>query len=188
MGKENRRKFIDAYPTVSRSAGLCFESAATRGSWRVVVASVAACKQSDQDKRLKHKRKTRLTKRQDGEKKEEMSSTLLLSILLSSKQPDLPFQSSSCRAECQPSAQCNSPIRGSCPGWGEVCTFMHLTSPQKWLGRGANLHATNFSPKRFSSQMRRCAASQEEPLLPTGAPTSLRKATLASQRTLAGLH
>ena len=38
------------------------------------------------------------------------------------------------------------------------------------------------------SPMWRCAASQEEPLLPTGAPTSLRKATLASQRTLAGLH
>ena len=65
-----------------------------------------------------------------------MSSTLLLSILLSSKQPGVvqnpgilrvpgvqnPFQPSSCRAECQPSSQCSSPTQGFCPGWGEVQT------------------------------------------------------------------
>ena len=90
---------------------------ATRGSRRVVVASVAVCVQPHQE----------------GErKKAEMSSTLLLSILLSSKQPEVPdpFQSSACRAECQPSSECTtSPIRGFCPGWGEV------------------QHATNFPPK-----------------------------------------
>merc|ERR1712037_1030924 len=113
---------------------------------------VAACKQSDedkkedqahQDKRLKQKRKTRLTKRQEGEKKkEEMSSTLLLSVLLSSKQPDLPFQSSSCRAECQPSSQCNSPIRGSCPGWGEVCCQPRRVSSAD--------RCSNFAEKGYS--------------------------------------
>ena len=51
MGKENRRKFIDAYLTVSRSPGLCFESSATRGSRSAAVASVVDCKQSHQDKR-----------------------------------------------------------------------------------------------------------------------------------------
>ena len=89
---------------------------ATRRSRRVVVASVAVCIQPHQE----------------GEKKkEEMSSTLLLSILLSSKQPEVPdpFQSSVCRAECQPSSECTSPTRGFCPGWGEV------------------QHATDFPPK-----------------------------------------
>ena len=62
------------------------------------------------------------------------------------------------------------------------------TSPQKWLGRGTYMKLPTPPPKRFSYQMWRCAASQPEPLLPIGVPTSLRKATLASQRTLAGLH
>ena len=91
---------------------------ATRGSRRVVVASVAVWIQAHQE----------------GEKKkEEMSSTLLLSILLSSKQPEVPdpFQSSVCRAECQPSSECTSPTRGFCPGWAEVQHATHF--PQEIL-------------------------------------------------------
>ena len=34
LGKENQRKFIDAYPTVSRSLGLCFEFTATQEDLR----------------------------------------------------------------------------------------------------------------------------------------------------------
>ena len=51
---------------------------------------------------------------------EEMASTLLLSVLLTSKQQDNDFQSSLCRTECQPSTQCAAPTKGFCPGWGEV--------------------------------------------------------------------
>ena len=55
---------------------------------------------------------------------EEMASTLLLSVLLTSKQLDNDFQSSLCRTECQPSTQCATPTNGFCPGWGEVGSFV----------------------------------------------------------------
>merc|ERR1711962_1191014 len=50
-----------------------------------------------------------------------MASTLLLSVLLTSKQQDNDFRSSLCRTEYQPSTQCAAPTKGFCPGWGEVC-------------------------------------------------------------------
>ena len=126
MGKENRRKFIEAYPTVSRSAGLCFESAATRGSWRVVVASVAACNQSHQETRGREEEGKRCRRHFCSPSFSAPSSRIFLSSLPRVEPNVNPGHSATPRS--------GDPVLA-----GErYMLFMQPNSPQKWLGRGAD--------------------------------------------------
>ena len=132
LGKENRRKFIDAYPTVSRTpAGLCFESPATRGSWSAAVASVAYCKQSHQDKRKRWRRHSY------SPSFSARSSQIFLSSLPRAEPSVNPAHSATPRhgdsvlaGERSQQSICNQLLPQTV--WGEVPTFnMQPTSPQK---------------------------------------------------------
>ena len=95
-----------------------------------------------------------------------MASTLLLSVLLTSKQQDNDFQSSLCRTECQPSTRCAAPTKGFCPGWGEV---------------------GHWSPKNIFMLSRSAAnPAQPEPPLQIDALTMLKKDIPACQKHPAG--